>query len=85
MAELVYAHDLKSCLARDVGSIPTPGTKKSNVDFLIPESKAMLLPCVGNRKAERSTVTPVTVASCGHEKNFRRKIFTRGRFPTTHP
>ena len=26
MAELVYAHDLKSCLARDVGSIPTPGT-----------------------------------------------------------
>jgi hypothetical protein len=28
MAELVYAHDLKSCLARDVGSIPTPGTWK---------------------------------------------------------
>ena len=27
MAELVYAHDLKSCLARDVGSIPTPGTQ----------------------------------------------------------
>ena len=27
MAELVYAHDLKSCLARDVGSIPTSGTK----------------------------------------------------------
>jgi len=27
MAELVYAHDLKSCLERDVGSIPTPGTK----------------------------------------------------------
>ena len=26
MAELVYAHDLKSCLARDVGSIPTSGT-----------------------------------------------------------
>ncbi len=26
MAELVYAHDLKSCLARDVGSTPTPGT-----------------------------------------------------------
>ena len=26
MAELVYAHDLKSCLERDVGSIPTPGT-----------------------------------------------------------
>ena len=26
VAELVYAHDLKSCLARDVGSIPTPGT-----------------------------------------------------------
>ena len=32
MAELVYAHDLKSCLARDVGSTPTPGTarKKAN-------------------------------------------------------
>ncbi len=27
MAELVYAHDLKSCLARDVGSTPTPGTR----------------------------------------------------------
>ena len=26
VAELVYAHDLKSCLARDVGSTPTPGT-----------------------------------------------------------
>ena len=26
VAELVYAHDLKSCLARDVGSMPTPGT-----------------------------------------------------------
>ena len=26
MAELVYAHDLKSCLVRDVGSTPTPGT-----------------------------------------------------------
>ena len=30
MAELVYAHDLKSCLARDVGSIPTPGTNFLN-------------------------------------------------------
>ena len=28
MAELVYAHDLKSCLVRDVGSTPTPGTGK---------------------------------------------------------
>ena len=28
VAELVYAHDLKSCLARDVGSIPTSGTSK---------------------------------------------------------
>ena len=26
VAELVYAHDLKSCLARDVGSTPTSGT-----------------------------------------------------------
>ena len=26
MAELVYAHDLKSCPVRDVGSTPTPGT-----------------------------------------------------------
>ena len=30
MAELVYAHDLKSCLARDVGSTPTPGTHKTH-------------------------------------------------------
>ena len=29
MAELVYAHDLKSCLARDVGSTPTSGTGRS--------------------------------------------------------
>ncbi len=28
MAELVYAHDLKSCLERDVGPIPTPGTEQ---------------------------------------------------------
>jgi hypothetical protein len=27
MAELVYAHDLKSCLARDAGSTPALGTK----------------------------------------------------------
>ena len=27
VAELVYAHDLKSCLARDVGSTPTSGTR----------------------------------------------------------
>lgn len=27
MAELVYAHDSGSCLARGVGSIPTPGTR----------------------------------------------------------
>ena len=25
---MVYAHDLKSCLERDVGSIPTPGTRR---------------------------------------------------------
>ena len=30
MAELVYAHDLKSCLVRDVGSTPTPGTQLNN-------------------------------------------------------
>ena len=30
MAELVYAHDLKSCLVRDVGSIPTSGTQLNN-------------------------------------------------------
>ena len=28
VAELVYAHDLKSCLVRDVGSTPTSGTNK---------------------------------------------------------
>ncbi len=28
VAELVYAHDLKSCLARGVGSMPTPGTRR---------------------------------------------------------
>ncbi len=27
MSELVYAHHLKWCLVRDVGSTPTPGTK----------------------------------------------------------
>ena len=26
VAELVYAHDLKSCLTRDTGSTPVPGT-----------------------------------------------------------
>jgi hypothetical protein len=33
MAELVYAHDLKSCLERDVGSTPTPGTWKDKNSF----------------------------------------------------
>lgn len=28
VAELVYAHDSKSCLARDKGSTPFSGTKK---------------------------------------------------------
>ncbi len=27
MAELADAHDSKSCLERDVGSTPTPGTR----------------------------------------------------------
>ena len=35
MAELVYAHDLKSCLARDVGSTPTSGTKIKTLIILI--------------------------------------------------
>ena len=34
MAELVYAHDLKSCLARDVGSIPTSGTLFFKIVFV---------------------------------------------------
>ena len=34
MAELVYAHDLKSCLARDVGSTPTPGTGRKQTALL---------------------------------------------------
>ena len=33
VAELVYAHDLKSCLARDVGSIPTSGTTQINMEL----------------------------------------------------
>jgi hypothetical protein len=32
VAELVYAHDLKSCLVRDAGSIPAPGTGSSVKD-----------------------------------------------------
>ena len=30
---MVYAHDLKSCLERDVGSMPTPGTKNMHNYF----------------------------------------------------
>ncbi len=33
MAELVYAHDLKSCLARDVGSTPTSGTAREEANL----------------------------------------------------
>ena len=55
MAELVYAHDLKSCLARDVGSIPTPGTKTMYIVFEH-ESKVVLRLYVGNRKTERVPV-----------------------------
>ena len=42
VVELVYTHDLKSCLARDVGSIPTSGTFKKTLKsvFLnVPERK----------------------------------------------
>src|SRR3990167_9194406 len=39
MAELVYAHDLKSCLARDVGSIPPPGTRIELDGFLEAEMR----------------------------------------------
>ena len=35
MAELVYAHDLKSCLARDVGSTPTSGTREVFLKIII--------------------------------------------------
>lgn len=35
VAELVYAHDLRSCPARDVGSMPTSGTKIMDTNFFI--------------------------------------------------
>ena len=43
MAELVYAHDLKSCPVRDVGSMPTPGTvcEISLVVELVPRMKLL--------------------------------------------
>jgi hypothetical protein len=47
---MVYAHDLKSCLARDVGSSPTPGTKKSAfADFLVTGEKVLGNTFVGTR------------------------------------
>lgn len=39
MAELVYAHDLKSCPVRDVGSMPTPGTGSSILEIMTEENK----------------------------------------------
>gem|GEM_PF-6963127 len=36
MAELVYAHHLKWCLVRDVGSTPTPGTVNLKNEYLRP-------------------------------------------------
>ena len=53
MAELVYAHDLKSCLARDVGSTPTPGTawKRANLFALEWEVERLLSMSGTNIKA----------------------------------
>lgn len=48
VAELVYAYDSKSYVARHVGSIPTPGTAKERSDFAVPGRKRGALPC-GNR------------------------------------
>ena len=42
VAELVYAHDLKSCLARDVGSIPTSGTITKVIKVIIHAGMAKL-------------------------------------------
>ena len=36
MAELVYAHHLKWCPVRDVGSIPTPGTQFNILEYNAP-------------------------------------------------
>ena len=41
MAELVYAHDLKSCPERDVGSSPTRGTNIKLSDFCPTDSAAL--------------------------------------------
>ncbi len=59
MAELVYAHDLKSCLERDVGSSPTLGTKyKTRKGFLFCAQRVGVLvhSYVGNRKTEQALV-----------------------------
>ncbi len=50
VAELVYAHDSKSCLARDVGSSPTSGTRKNRPlgDFLFCDSLTL-----GKRNPEK--------------------------------
>ena len=49
VAELVYAHDLKSCLARDVGSIPTSGTGIFENQIFIYASYAPIAVLVGRK------------------------------------
>ena len=39
MAELAYAHDLRSCSERNVGSMPTSGTRMLNTECLTFDAK----------------------------------------------
>ncbi len=77
MAELVYAHDLKSCLVRDVGSTPTSGTKFMEKQYYttiglevhaeLNTNSKMFCGCVNNPDEEKPNVNicPVCMAHPG--------------------
>ena len=76
MAELVYAHDLKSCLARDVGSTPTSGTKNMKkyhvtigleVHAELKTQSKMFCDCVNNPDEETPNlnICPICLAHPG--------------------
>ncbi len=68
MAELVYAHDLKSCLERDVGSIPTLGTRRKTKFFEWESKGGAVYSCSSNCREPRTRAKFLT-------KNFdSRKI-----------
>jgi hypothetical protein len=73
VAELVDAHDSKSCFERGVGSIPTSGTNLKNTHYcvffkFVPERNILEYISCGNRKTQVYFVHQNKIPSRGRRK-----------------